>query len=279
MQISVEETDEVSFCAESSDRQFVTALARGLELLRCFRDGQRHLGNGDLARRSGIPKPTVSRLTHTLTTLGYLDYSEETGKYALGAGVLALGYSLLSSIDVRQLARAPMQALADEARGTVAIGTRDRLSMVFVETCRSDAPVALSLDVGSRIPLPSTAMGRAYLCALSAGERAGLLDRIQERDPLHWPRLDAGIAQALQCYEDKGYCLSIGEWERDVNSVAVPLRGPLGGPTLVINCGGPAFRMSREVLENDIAPRLTALAHQLEGSLGLAKPEKAKENT
>ncbi len=61
-----------------ADRHFVTALARGLELLACFRHGDRMLGNQDLARRCGLPKSTVSRLTNTLTKLGYLVFVEES---------------------------------------------------------------------------------------------------------------------------------------------------------------------------------------------------------
>src|SRR5689334_4536435 len=75
----------------SKDRQFVNALARGLELLRCFRPGEVYLTNTELARRTGMPKPTISRLSYTLTKLGYLSYSAEQGKYQLGSGVLALG--------------------------------------------------------------------------------------------------------------------------------------------------------------------------------------------
>jgi DNA-binding transcriptional ArsR family regulator len=82
---------------ESHDRQFVNALARGLEILRCFRPGEIYLTNTELAKRTGLPKPTISRLTHTLTRLGYLEYSEDQGRYQLGSGVLALGYSLLSA--------------------------------------------------------------------------------------------------------------------------------------------------------------------------------------
>src|SRR6476469_4917181 len=87
------------------DRQFVNALARGLEVLRCFRPGEQFLTNAELARRCGIPKPTISRLTYTLTKLGYLNYSEHLAKYQLGAGVLALGYRMLTNFDVRQMAR------------------------------------------------------------------------------------------------------------------------------------------------------------------------------
>jgi len=87
------------------DRQFVTALARGLEVLRCFKPGEQFLGNQEIAKRAGLPKPTVSRLTYTLTQLGFLSYSEVLGKYSLGTGVLSIGNAFLSNMNIRQVAR------------------------------------------------------------------------------------------------------------------------------------------------------------------------------
>ena len=66
------------------DRNFVTALARGLEILECFKFEDRYLGNREIVEKTGLPKATVSRLTHTLTELGYLRYSERLGKYNFG---------------------------------------------------------------------------------------------------------------------------------------------------------------------------------------------------
>ena len=63
------------------DRHFVTALARGLEVLSCFRSGDKALGNQEIAQRCKLPKSTVSRLTSTLTKLGYLIQVEDSGKY------------------------------------------------------------------------------------------------------------------------------------------------------------------------------------------------------
>src|SRR5262245_41883184 len=69
---------------KTKDRQFVTALARGLEILRAFIPNDGPLGNGEIAQRTGLPKPTVARLTHTLTRLGYLNYLDRLEKYQLG---------------------------------------------------------------------------------------------------------------------------------------------------------------------------------------------------
>ncbi len=253
---------------DGKDRQFVNALARGLEVLRCFRPGEQFLANAELARRCGIPKPTISRLTYTLTRLGYLNYSEHLGKYQLGAGVLALGYRMLSSFDVRTLARGPMAELAEYAQASVSLGTRDRLSMVYIETCRSSANVTLRLDVGSRIPIATTAMGKALLCVLPQAERDYLLDHVRQHEPERWPRIKAGIEQAYKDYQDLGFCVSAGEWQSDVHAVGVPTFGADGEQLLAFNCGGPAFLFSRDKLVGELGPRLVSLVKQLETQLG-----------
>ncbi|HCL4331653.1 TPA: helix-turn-helix domain-containing protein, partial [Pseudomonas aeruginosa] len=106
---------------ELKDRQFVTALARGLELLRCFTPRESLLGNQELAKKTGLPKPTVSRLTHTLTRLGYLRHLPHSGKYQLEVGVMSFGYAMLSNLSIRALARPLMEEMAGYAKAAVAM--------------------------------------------------------------------------------------------------------------------------------------------------------------
>lgn len=173
---------KVAVTAAKDDRHFITALARGLDLLACFRSGDRLFGNQELAERCKLPKSTVSRLTYTLTKLGYLQFDQEASKYRLGTATLALGSAMLARLDVRQLARPMMQQLADFSHAMVSLGVRDRLSMIYVENCRSQAALTLSLDVGSRIPIARTAMGRAYLAMAPQAERNDILERVREFD-------------------------------------------------------------------------------------------------
>jgi len=260
----------VQFDQENSkDRQFVTALARGLDILRAFHPGDGMLGNQEIAARTGLPKPTVARLTHTLTQLGYLNYTRRFRKYELGASVLALGYAALSNLDIRQVARPHMQALANYSNGSVALAGRDRMSMIYLESCRGQATVALTLDVGSRVPLPTTAIGKAYIASLPERERSALLDLMRKRWRDDWSKVKAGIDKAEREIAQRGFCLSIGEWLPEINAVGVPLRGPDGGALYALNCAGPAFSLGRERLERDLGPRLAQLARDVQ--LGLAK--------
>lgn len=249
------------------DRHFITALARGLELLACFRSGDKLLGNQELAERSKLPKSTVSRLTYTLTKLGYLQYDEHLGKYRLGSATLALGSAMLSKLDIRQLARPMMLELANFSHAMVSLGMRDRLSMIYVENCRSQAALTLSLDVGARIPIATTAMGRAYLVAVSDSERNEILERVRETDEAAWPAVRDKLQRSMDQYHEVGCCVSFGDWQPDVNAIALAFRPAEGTAPFSINCGGPAFNLSPEFLLREVRPQLLEIVRQLQRPL------------
>jgi DNA-binding IclR family transcriptional regulator len=251
----------------NKDRQFVIALARGLDILRAFTPQDGLLGNQEIAARTGLPRPTISRLTHTLTRLGYLKHSERLGKYQLGTAVLSLGYAVLANIGLRQVARPFMQELADYANASVSLGSRDRLNMVYIEHCRAIGTVTLRLDLGSRIPIATTAIGRALLAALPEGERDYLMQHIARREAANWPRVRAGIERAVDDYRTKGFVMSAGDWQSDVHAVGVPMIAPDGSGIVAFNCGGPSFLFDRKRLTADLGPRLVNLVRNVEVAL------------
>lgn len=250
------------------DRHFVTALSRGLEVLSCFRSGDRALGNQEIAQRCKLPKSTVSRLTYTLTKLGYLIQIEESGKYRLGTATLSLGSSMLARLDVRQVARPLMQELAEFCKATISLGTRDRLSMLYVENCRSSASLTLSLDVGSRIPIITSAIGRAYLAVTSEREREEIFERVHEYDEQAWPTIREALLKSMEDYRTLGCTTSFGDLQPDVNGIAVAFQPGGSLPVMAISCGGPAFNLPKEFLLNEVRPRLIELVRKLESSLG-----------
>ncbi|HFD6778159.1 TPA: IclR family transcriptional regulator [Pseudomonas aeruginosa] len=250
---------------ELKDRQFVTALARGLELLRCFTPRESLLGNQELAKKTGLPKPTVSRLTHTLTRLGYLRHLPHSGKYQLEVGVMSFGYAMLSNLSIRALARPLMEEMAGYAKAAVAMAARDRLSMVYLDVVHGEANLTMRRQVGSHLSLHRSAIGRACLAAMPEDEREFILGHIRKRHPEDWPEVRKGLERAFRDYADYGFCLSLGEWQRDVNSVGVALHHESHG-LLAFNCGGPSFHLKREKLEDDIGPRLLHMVHNIEAA-------------
>jgi DNA-binding IclR family transcriptional regulator len=257
------ENDGLEPSNNNEDRYFITALARGLDVLSCFRAADRELTNLQIAERCSLPKSTVTRITYTLTKLGYL-VQDDAGRYALGTATLGLGSAMLSRLDIRQLARPMLQELADFSGTTVSIAVRDRLSMIYVEVCRSTAALALSLQVGNRMQLAGTAIGRAYLVRAAEQERKDILSRCLELDEDAYQKMREGLEKGLRDQAQYGCTTSFGDWQPDINGIAVGFL-PIGGNQIMsLNCGGPASSVSPEYLLEEVRPRLIGIARRLE---------------
>jgi len=245
------------------DRQFATTLARGLELLRCFTPEVPLLGNKELAQRMKLPAPTISRLTYTLTCLGYLTQAEAYGKYQLGSAVLSLGNPLLEQFSIRRHARPLMIELAEATGGSVSIGIRDRLAMIYIETIRPSSMRIYPLDIGTSHSLAGTAIGRAWLMAVPAPRREALLNQLRVKAPEEWARHGKKLLENLERYARDGCCTSVAEIYPDVQAVAVPLGRIDARQTAALNCSFQGRKPDEKWLRQVVSPQLIALARRL----------------
>src|SRR6202158_4249106 len=262
----------------ATDRSFVVALSRGLDVLRAFHPNDGLLGNQEIAARTNLPKPTVSRLTYTLTKLGYLTPVPRFEKYQLAPSAMALGYAALANLGVRHLSEAYREEVMRETGGAVAVGGRDRLSMIYFGQSRNGLTLGVQLDVGSRIPIATTAMGRAYIWALPGDERTSLLRQHREHYGSRWPKMRDGIERAGETVEKLGFTISAGEWQTDVHAVGVALKLNDGTGPYAFNFGVPPFRFTEDRLRHDIGPRLVAMVRNIEAALGATPQSKKEEN-
>ncbi|QDP26787.1 IclR family transcriptional regulator [Bradyrhizobium cosmicum] len=259
--------------SSADDAAFASTLAKGLVVLEAFKAGTTLLGNMELSTLTGIPRPTVARLTHTLAELGYLTYESERAKYRVGAHALRMAHPLLADMPFRQVARPMMQELAQSVRGTVSIGLLDGTSMIYVETARSGDVGPHVPDIGMPIPVVMTAMGRAAAATLPPADSALLERRIEADDAELWSafrdRFRAGIAQCTS----RGFCTCWGEYMASIHAVAAPLfHTSETKRSFSINCGIPAFRLQPGQLESEIGPRIVALADSIRAVVKQAAP-------
>ncbi len=250
------------------DRKFVEALSRGLDVLRAFSQGSVILGNQDIARLTGLPKPTISRMTYTLTKLGYLSYNPVLEKYQLSSGVLALGYAYVSNLKVRQLAKPYMDEFARRTNMSVGLTCRDRLHMIYVENRLPPEASLLRMEIGLKLPMATTSAGRAYCSAITEDGRKLLMQAMAEKyGPEAWPEKKEGLERAMEDFRNHGFCLSLGEWDRNINSAGVPVRLQ-DGTIMALTCAAPSYLISGEKLRESIAHQLAMLGSDIE-SLGV----------
>lgn len=246
----------------------VSALARGLALLREVAHAVHPLSNRDLADKTGIPKATVSRLASTLVSAGFLRQHPHSERFSLGPAVVDLNNAYLRNFDLRGHARPHLAELADFAGVTVHLCVQDGLDMLIVESVRPQTAVLLShMDVGSRMTIATSAAGRAYLGTLSVNERGRLLDQIRTASARHWRTLRPRIESALEDHATKGYCTSFGEWNPHIHALGVGLTGPRG-EKYAISCGGAAYMLPEDDMRKRVAPRMLSVARAIAAEIG-----------
>jgi len=252
--------------AAEQHRDFVTALARGLQLLTCFRIGETALSNVELSQLTGLPKSTVSRLTFTLTALGYLIHVKETGRYRLGTACLALGSAMLTRLHVREVAWPYMHELAQSSGLSVSLLVRDKLSMIYLEHCRSPKTLSFRAQAGSRLPMATSAAGRAWLASAPKAERLYVMGELTRGSTGAGPQLERKVEEALQEYAQYGVACSFGDWNKRVHAIARTFDPGQSLPLICVNLGGTS-EVPREQLLGDGRARLIELTSLLQEQL------------
>lgn len=250
-------------------RDEVSALGRGIALLRAVAEAGRPLSNKDLAESTGIPKPTVSRLTATLLASGLLRQSSDNERFALGAAALYLGNAYLATFDFRQQARMHLAELSEASGAHVHLGVRDGLDILLIDTLKPKSALILSrLDVGARMGIATSASGRAYLSALAPAPQQELLEEIRKASGKQWAEVKERLLAATKEYERHGFCTSFGEWHPDINALGFPLCGPQG-ELYSVSVGGPAYKLTKSLLLDKVAPRLLRTREAVDREIGI----------
>ena len=179
----------------------------------------------------------------------------DSERFSLGPALLELGNAYLRNFDFRNQARLHLAQLADLAGANVNLGVRDGLDILLIDTLKPRSALILSrMDVGSRMAIATSAAGRAYMACLPNEERAALVAEMRavSADPA---ALEARLDETVREYARLGFCTSFGEWHPDIHALGFTLRGPRG-ELYAVSCGGPAFKLSREMLLKKVAPKL-----------------------
>lgn len=248
--------------SRENDRKFANTLARGLSVLSAFRAHDQGLSHAEIAERTGLPKPTTSRLTYTLCELGFLSHGHRNDRFRPGPALLALGSVVNITSSAIELAADPMQALADETGtlGLAAARIEDR--MMLVRTWRPAGDETIWLEPGQRIPVFGSSSGQAVLAVTSDQD----FEAMEPDEKLRAFRQN-GFEQLLE----RGFTIAPAEtrYAETVTSVSVPFFSESLGGLIGFSCGAVPSPETDAALAETVGPKLRALVRGLETRKGV----------
>jgi DNA-binding IclR family transcriptional regulator len=214
------------------------------------------LGTNEVARRTGLNPSTASRQLATLTAVGLVAHVAGTGRYRLGPRLVELGSAALARLDVRDIARPQLQALARDTGETTTLsvpGDPDAITVDFVQSAASVQSVA---RLGRPSIAHATATGKVALAfgdvALPPGPLRAYTPRtITDR---------AVLAAETRAARELGCARALGEREVDLNAIATPVLGGRGELVAVIGVQGPAARFTAAAMAQAQGPLLACAA-------------------
>lgn len=250
-------------------RYFIEALERGLQILEAFSGESHSLTLTEIGASVRLNKSTVFRFVYTLEKLGYLERDPGTKRYRHGLKVLKLGFTALNSLEIAQVAQPYLKALSVECGETTNMTVRDGKDIVYVVRNKARQIISLDLQLGSRLPVYCTSMGKAQLIDLSRQELYDLLGEgpYPKVGPNTMTTLDALVAE-LDRVRQQGYAINDEELAAGLRSVAVPVRRRNGEIVAAVNISVLGAHVSRQELDEVLAPMMMSTAHEISLALG-----------
>ncbi|QGP90693.1 Transcriptional regulator KdgR [Neomoorella glycerini] len=225
----------------------VQSLEKGLKILEALAAAAEGVGLSDLSRRLGLNKSTVYRMLATLKAYGYVDQEQATGKYTLGLKILDLSGSLLERLDARIIAHPYLKELAARSQEVAHMVVRDGPEAVYVDKVEGNRTIRMYSQIGRRVALHSTAVGKAILAFLPPEEIEKViasrgLPRFTPRTITTMTALQAELARVREC----GYAIDDGENEEGIRCVGAPIFDHRGQVVAALSISGPTLHFTLE---------------------------------
>jgi len=245
------------------------AFGKFMNVLQAVADAPGTVTIGQLSRDLGMPRPTAHRIVAALLAEGMLA-EEFSGRIGLGPRLVSLAFRAWDGSALRQVAQESLSRLRDRLDETVHLAVHEGEGMVYIDKLESRRNVRMASRIGTRVPLHSTSVGKAWLASLTEPELQQVLAGIDltPRTPHSIKDLESLRAEIAKTRE-RGYSLDLQENELDICCYGKACKGPEGKVLGCISVSLPRYRF-QELPEQEVLAAMQECVDSMEARLGSA---------
>lgn len=228
----------------------IQSVAKALQLLELLAQERRDLSLAEIVAIIGWPKSTVHGLISTLHDYGYVDQSPANGRYCLGTHLFELGNIVARGWDVRSAALPAIQQLKRQLSETVQLGTEDKGEVLYLEKLDSANVMQIVSEVGSRLPMHCSGLGKVLLAYKTPVEVRWILNKHGLRRMTSRTITDAAkLDKELRKIRAQGYAVDDREIMENLRCIAAPIHDKDGSVKYAVSVSGVSDVMQGEHLE------------------------------
>ena len=254
------------------------SLKRGLQVLEAFTPSFPRMRLQDVVRKTGIPKVTALRFLRTFVSLRYVSYDTETKLYSLSPRTMSLGYTALSSMDVREIAVPYLEQLSESTGQNVNLGILDGIEVIYVERIKKKQILNIDLNVGSRLNVYNSSIGQVILAFMEKSECERIVEELLG-DPNITMLAGANgelLYKKLDDVRKHGYALNDEAYVSGVRAIGAPVFNHKGKVDAGINIPVFSHMVSRDELIQKYLPLLLKTTERLSAARGFLQRSEGK---
>ena len=227
----------------STSVQGAQSFARSIGVLQMIADATETVSRASLVKQSGLTRPTLYRIIASLESEGLIEVTAEN-RYRIGGRMVSLARTALAQNDVRKIAEPFLTQLSEVTGETVHLAIRNGDELVYIDKIESHEAVRMASTIGTRVAFHSTAVGKAFLSAMSISTADDLISRINlpaltqfttsERDALR------GIVRQA---DQDGYVCDDQENEIGIVCFGAAICDSVDSPVASVSVSVPLFRL------------------------------------
>lgn len=246
----------------------VQVLDRTFEIIDTLSETPSKLSVTEVAERLGLHKSTAHRLLMVLESKRFVERDEAGGKYCLGSRFMELGLSVLSRLDVYEVAKPHLHTLVEEVGETAHMGLLRGGEVISVVNVESSQTLRTPVTVGTRTPVHCSSLGKALLAfsspdAIDIFLKEGTLKAYTSNSITTLRR----FREELNVTRTRGYSLDNEEREEGLRCIGAPVRNSHGDVIAAISIAGPTFRIQNDRIST-LALAVMETAARISASLG-----------